>query len=130
MRIAFLSLLLALVVNVYAQKSTVALNSSYLHLPWKTVATRMPTEWYASDSAKKVAETVLYCQQDIGGWAKNKPYHHPLTDSARAEIEKNKSGVGATIDNGATINEMKFLAKMYDHTKDVRYFNAFERGLN
>lgn len=130
MRITLLSLILALTVNVYAQKSTASQNGSYLDLSWKTVATRMSNEWYASDAAKSVAETVLYCQQDIGGWAKNKPYHHPLADAERAAVEKSKAGVGATIDNGATTTEMKFLVKMYDQTKEVRYYNAFEKGFN
>jgi pectinesterase len=130
MRIAFLSLLLTLVLNVSAQENTAARTRNYLDLPWKTVATRMPNEWYASDEARKVAETVLFCQQEIGGWAKNKPYHHPLTDAARAAVEKSRSGVGATIDNGSTITEMKFLVRMYDQTKEERYYKAFEKGFN
>ena len=130
MRIALLSLLLVLVVQVRAQKSAATKSSSYLQLPWKTVATRMSQEWYASDSAKQVAETVLFSQQDIGGWAKNKPYHHPLTEAERGQIEKSKAGVGATIDNGATTTEMKFLVNMYAATKDVRYYQAFEKGFH
>src|SRR5215203_4793490 len=106
MRIALLSLLLVLVIPVYAQQHMAGKDSSYLNFPWKTVATRMSNEWYASDAAKQVAETVLFCQLDIGGWAKNKPYHHPLTDAARAEVEHMRSGIGATIDNGSTTTEM------------------------
>jgi PelA/Pel-15E family pectate lyase len=130
MRIAFFSLLLALALNVQAQNRPAASNSSYLQLPWKTVATRMPDDWYGSDTAKQVAGNVLFCQQEIGGWAKNKPYHHPLTDAARAAVEKSRAGVGATIDNGSTTTEMKFLVKMYNHTKEARYYEAFEKGLN
>jgi PelA/Pel-15E family pectate lyase len=90
----------------------------------------MSDDWYASADASTVAETVLFCQQNIGGWAKNKPYHHPLSDSEKAEVIKNKSGVGATIDNGATINEMIFLAKVYARKKDDRYWKAFEKAFN
>lgn len=130
MRTAFLSLILVLALHVHAQKSTSAHTTSYLDLPWKVVATRMSNEWYASDSAKRVAETVVFCQQDAGGWAKNKPYHHPLTDSAKAAVEKGRSGIGATIDNGSTTTEMKFLVRMYNATKDVRYYRAFEKAFN
>lgn len=129
MRIAILFLLSVFTIQVQAQNSPVAGDTSYLRLPWKVVATRMSDEWYASGAAKRVAETVLYCQQDIGGWAKNKPYHHPLTDSARAAVEKSRSGIGATIDNGSTTTEMKFLVRMYQHTKDERYYQSFEKGL-
>ena len=128
MRIAFLFSLLVLMIQVRAQNSATSRNGSYLDLPWKTVATRMSGEWYASDSAKKVAETVLFCQQDIGGWAKNKPYHHPITEGEKAEMEKTKGSAGATIDNGATTTEMKFLVNMYVATQDARYYHAFEKG--
>lgn len=130
MRIVFLSLFQVAVVSTSAQKNTAAYDTNYQDLPWKVVATRMSEEWYASDAAKAVAETMLFCQQEIGGWAKNKPYHHPLTDSARAAVEKSRSGIGATIDNGATTTEMKFLVKMYNQTKEVRYYQAFEKGFH
>ncbi|HEY1115696.1 MAG TPA: pectate lyase [Chitinophagaceae bacterium] len=129
MRAAILCLILGLALQVQAQKSTSAKAGSYLDMPWKVVATRMSNDWYASDSARRVAETVLFCQQDIGGWAKNKPYHHPLTDSAKAAIEKSRSRIGATIDNGSTTTEMKFLVKMYNATKEPRYYLAFEKAL-
>jgi PelA/Pel-15E family pectate lyase len=129
MRAALLSLIVGLTLQVQAQKSTTAKSGSYLDLPWKAVATRMGNDWYASDSAKRVAETVLFCQQDIGGWAKNKPYHHPLTDSAKAAVVKSRPGIGATIDNGSTTTEMKFLVRMYNATKDAHYYQAFEKAV-
>jgi pectinesterase len=103
--------------------------SNYLQQSWKNVATQMPDEWYASEEAKLVAENVVFCQQDIGGWAKNKPYHHPLSKKDSLEIIKLKPAIGATFDNGATITEMKFLAKVYAKRKDERYRQSFEKGL-
>src|SRR5688572_11158795 len=70
--------------------------SNYLQQSWKNVATQMPDEWYASEEAKLVAENVVFCQQDIGGWAKNKPYHHPLSKKDSLEIIKLKPAIGAT----------------------------------
>jgi pectinesterase len=130
MRIGFLSLLLFFVSILQAQQPVAPQTRSYLDLSWKTVATKMSNDWYATDTARQVAENVLFSQQEVGGWAKNKPYHHPFNDSVRAEIEKGRKGIGATIDNGSTTTEMKFLVNMYNNTKDVRYYNAFEKGFN
>lgn len=103
---------------------------AYLSMSWKHVATQMPDAWYGSEAAKLVAENVLLTQKDIGGWAKNKPYHHVLTEEEKADFINDKSEVGATFDNGATITELKFLAKVYANFHDARYKQAFERGLN
>lgn len=117
-------------VAVFSQDSIPGKSNNYLDFSWKKVATQMPAEWYAAAEAKKVAETVLYCQQDIGGWAKNKPYHHPLTAKDSAAVESMKYDIGATIDNGATTMEMHFLAKIYKQQPDERYAESFRRGLN
>src|ERR1044071_526606 len=53
--------------------------SDFKNLSWKEVATQMPDEWYGSKDAEAVAENVLFAQLDIGGWAKNKPYHLPFS---------------------------------------------------
>lgn len=102
----------------------------YLDLQWKQVATRMPDTWYGSDEAKLVAENVLLCQKGIGGWAKNKPYHHPLTEAEKAQVIKDKSEIGATFDNGATLTEMMFLAKIYSKIKDERYRESFMKAFD
>ncbi len=113
--------------GLYAQ--TAGKQDDYLHFSWRKVATQMPATWYASAEAAKVAATVLYCQLDAGGWAKNKPYHHPMTAADSNFVRENRSGIGATIDNGATTTEMIFLANMYAATGSERYFNAFEKGI-
>ncbi len=102
----------------------------YLKKRWKDVATKMPDEWYGSEEAKQVAENVLICQKDMGGWTKNKPYHHVLTKAEKEEYIKGKSEIGGTFDNGATITELRFLAKVYSHIPDNRYKQAFNKGLD
>jgi pectinesterase len=97
---------------------------------WSFVATKMPAEWYGSAEAKLVAENVLMAQKEIGGWEKNKPYHHPFTETEKSHYLETKNDIGATFDNGSTITELKFLAKMYSQTKEVHYKQAFEKGLN
>lgn len=97
---------------------------------WSSVATGMGPEWYASEEAKSVAETVLLFQKEIGGWEKNQPYHLIVDDSLRSELLHKATRESATIDNGSTITELRFLANMHAHTGDKRYQLAFEKGVN
>lgn len=100
---------------------------NYLALSWGQVALHMPDEWYGSPEALSVAETVMACQQDAGGWQKNKPYHK-LTDVEKMAVSAHHADIGATIDNGSTTTEMTFLAKVYSRHKDERYWSAFKKG--
>ncbi len=97
---------------------------------WRDVATKMPAEWYGSKEAMLVAENVLLAQKEIGGWEKNKDYHKKFTKKQREHYINDKSEIGATFDNSATITELRFLARMYSKIKDERYKQAFEKGLN
>ncbi|MCF2594041.1 hypothetical protein I6E11_09650 [Bacteroides caecigallinarum] len=83
---------------------------------WKVVANGMPEEWYATDQAVEVAKNVICHQTDIGGWTKNTAFHKSINEQEWEKVCK--TGVGATFDNGATITEMRFLAKMYKYRKD------------
>ena len=100
---------------------------NYLNKRWKDVATKMPDNWYGSDEAKLVAENVLLSQKEIGGWEKNKAYHHPFSASEKEHYTKDKNEIGATFDNSATITELRFLAKVYSHFNDARYKQAFSQ---
>lgn len=114
-----------IITSVLAQSKS----GDYLKIGWKQVATQMPAAWYGSDEAKRVAENVLLTQRNIGGWAKNMPYHHVFSKEEKAKFLKEKSDVGATFDNGATITELKFLSKVYGSSKDERYKEGFLKGL-
>lgn len=96
---------------------------------WSKVATGQSDSWYGTDEAVAVAENVLLYQRNNGGWHKNIEMHQPLTDSEKQVIagEKNKE---SCLDNTATTQEMRFLAKVYKHVKDDRYQAAFLKGLN
>lgn len=103
--------------------------SDYLRKNWKDVATRMPSEWYGSDEARMAADSVLKYQTEIGGWPKNSGFHNgKVKQNEWARIVS--SGIGATFDNGATLTEMKFLAKIYGKQKDETYRAAFMKALN
>lgn len=86
-----------------------------------------PAAWYAGPEARRVADTVLSFQTPAGGWGKNQDRAGPprLRGQNYVPIEKLpayaqediKSAdqvwryVG-TIDNNATINELRFLARV------------------
>ncbi len=99
------------------------------HLTWKQVASGMPESWYGSEESIKVAENVLIFQRDIGGWPKNTAFHLPLDEAGKAKVNDEKGTNDAIFDNGATITEMKFIARMYNNTKNEAYRESFNRGL-
>ena len=104
-------------------------------LSFKHLVKAMKPEWYASEDAKSIADTVLKYQFPCGGWAKNQEWQRELKTyeiAERMEIWKqvnSSDGVGSTIDNGATTNEMLFLANMYVATGEKKYRKAFMKGL-
>jgi len=96
---------------------------------WQYVATQMPDNWYGSDESVKIAENVLLYQRNTGGWPKNTAMHRPLSESEKAKILEEKVLTDAIFDNSATTTEMKFLARMYNKTKNQDYRESFNRGL-
>ena len=100
-------------------------------MEWKRVVSSQPEEWYGSAEAARVAENVLLYQRNVGGWPKNKPIHRILTETQKEELKKLQSvGIGATIDNGATVTELDFLSKISAKTKDNLYKAAFLKGID
>lgn len=114
---------------VFAQGDAVLDTTDYLNLKWGKVATEMPLKWYGSDEAFRVAENVLVCQKDIGGWEKNKAYHQLFSESELENYKAKKTNIGGTFDNGATITELRFLAKIISNFNDDRFVEAFNKGL-
>lgn len=97
-------------------------------MSWKQVANKMPAAWYGSEQACRIADQLVARQMDCGGWQKNLPYHRLLSTEELSKVRR--SGPGATIDNGATTTEMRFLAKVYAQSKNERYKTSFLRGFS
>lgn len=98
---------------------------------WRNIIHTKDAVWFQSDEAKQIAENVLLYQRNIGGWPKNVQMHLPLSQAEKEELLKQKeTNEETTTDNGATIQEMLFLSKIYAQTKDERYKNAFLKGLD
>jgi pectinesterase len=100
-------------------------------LDWKEVVYKQPDAWYGSQEAMRVAENVLLYQRDVGAWPKNKSIHLVVGENDKKKLFELKSkGIGATIDNGATVTELDFLSKVYSKTDDNAYMEAFLRGID
>lgn len=99
-------------------------------LPWKKVATGMPEKWYGSEESVSVAENVLLYQRDSGGWPKNTPFHKPLSIAEKAKVGDDKGLNDAILDNDATTTEMRFMALMFNKTKNELYSTSFKKGLD
>ena len=88
--------------------------------PWKAFAAR-PDSWYRGDEAARLAENVLSHQSERGDWPKN-------VDTSAAPYRGDRSRLRGTFDNGATVGEMRFLARAFVATGRARYRDAFIRA--
>jgi PelA/Pel-15E family pectate lyase len=88
------------------------------------------SSWHSSDEARRVAENVLLYQHPNGGWAKNIDMARELALAEIERVEKERGKNEATIDNGATWTQLRFLARMHLATAERRYAEAFLRGFD
>lgn len=81
------------------------------------------------------AENMLLYQRSVGGWPKAVNsvvvnYKKTLTDAEKSIVKADSLHNDATIDNNATSKEINYLTKAYGRTKDRRFLDAVERGIN
>ena len=88
----------------------------------------MPADWYGSEEAQKIADIVLSVQKNNGGWMKNDELHK-LTDSQLKTLQNSRTA-HSCLDNTATTQEMRFLAKVYQKTKVTKYRDSFQKALD
>ena len=94
----------------------------------KICAGKMTADWYGSEEAQKIADIVLSVQKNNGGWMKNDELHK-LTDTQLTTLQNSRSA-HSCLDNTATTQEMRFLAKVYQKTKVEKYRESFLKALN
>jgi len=91
---------------------------------------RQPEKWYASPEARAIADKVLLHQTVHGGWPKNKDMTTPPSAAEAAKLRDPKSR-DATIDNGATTTQLKFLARVIASGRATKnHESAFLEGLD
>ncbi|MBI4603553.1 MAG: pectate lyase [Planctomycetes bacterium] len=91
---------------------------------------RQPLDWYASHEGLRIAENVLLHQRETGGWPKNADMTARLAEDEKAEAAARKGRADSTFDNGATHEQLLFLARAFEGTKRERLKEAFLRGLD
>jgi PelA/Pel-15E family pectate lyase len=91
-------------------------------------AQRQDSNWFTTDEGKRVVKNVLAYQFPSGGWPKNIDMAAPLSASAKRRLARRRDD--ATIDNGATYTQLRFLARAYEAAHDERVRKAFEKGLD
>lgn len=84
------------------------------------------SEEYASITAKKVADSIIEFQNSDGGWMKL-DNAVDMTQSIKGQLS---TLLKSTIDNSATITQMRYLAKVYTATGEKKYADSFMKGLD
>ena len=98
-------------------------------MKWADIcAGKMGAEWYGSEEAQKIADIVLSVQKNNGGWMKNDQLHK-LSDSELKALQAARSE-HSCLDNTATTQEMRFLAKVWQKTQIEKYRASFTKALN
>ncbi len=82
-----------------------------------------PAEWYGSDEAGRIADNILSWQSAQGSWPKN-------TNTMSRSCSDDADQLRGTFDNGATTNELRFLARVFVATGEPRYRQAFLKGFD
>ena len=99
-----------------------AINAAAATAPWSTYA-KMPADWYASAAGLRATANILSWQSAQGLWPKNND------TTAKPNLDPSKE-IKGTFDNGATVEEMRFLARAFRATMSARCEAAFLRGLD
>jgi PelA/Pel-15E family pectate lyase len=83
---------------------------------------RKPADWFAGAEARRITDGILSYQSDLGGWPKNIDTTVPYAGD--------RKDLKPTFDNGASTDEIRFLARVYHATKNAPYREAVEKGVD
>lgn len=101
----------------------VGCKTAYAKTPnWKAYAARSDA-WYRGEEGKRVAANVLSQQSPRGSWPKN-------FDTSEAPFAGDRSTIKGTFDNGATVGEVRFLARAYRATNEANDKNAVIKAVD
>ncbi|HEY9175727.1 MAG TPA: pectate lyase [Verrucomicrobiae bacterium] len=82
-----------------------------------------PDDWFRGEEGRRITDNVLSWQSSAGSWPKNK-------STTRAPYTGDASTLKGTFDNGATTDEIRFLARAFRATKDSRCEQAVLKGVD
>jgi len=84
-----------------------------------------PAAWYATPAARHIADIIVSFQTPAGGWGKNAP-RTALRQPGQAYADVGYLG---TLDNDATVTELRFLARVISAGGGAPYREGFDRGV-
>jgi pectate lyase len=96
--------------------------ASFAAPAWSQYA-QQPDDWYRSSEGTRITTNILSWQSPHGSWPKN---GNTATQPYTGDPQK----IQGTFDNGATTDELRFLARVYRVTKDGRSKQAFLKGID
>jgi PelA/Pel-15E family pectate lyase len=105
-----------------------AQDSEPANIRWGGGVLSRDAAWYATASARAVADSMIQYQSPQGGWPKATDLARPPRSAA--DIPAPGSGRANTFDNGGTTIPMEFLARIITASNETRYVEAFNRGLD
>lgn len=85
-----------------------------------------PLAWYATPEARHIADVIVSFQSPAGGWGKNAPRTALRQPGQPFSAEKDYVG---TLDNDATVTELRFLARVITAGGEAPYRDSFVRGV-
>jgi PelA/Pel-15E family pectate lyase len=89
---------------------------------------KQPPDWYAGEEARAIAAAVIQYQTKDGGWPKNTDMTKPPSAEFLARTAQDHRA--ATIDNGGTTTQLRFLAQVITAQDDPALRTPFERGFD
>ena len=96
-----------------------------------SVKSYMTPAWFAGDSARRMAESILSFQAPNGGWSKHVDFAaHSRQPGESYYAESNEWEWISTVDNDQTTEEIHFLAHADSAHHDPRYERAISRGID
>ena len=98
-------------------------------ISWNEVLDQ-PMLWYPVDEATRIANQVVLYQRGNGGWEKNIEMSAMLTNAEREKLLREKLSTDTTIDNGATVAQLRYLAKVITAKNIETHKAAFFKGLD
>jgi PelA/Pel-15E family pectate lyase len=90
---------------------------------------RQLVAWYGSAEAIRIGDNVLLYQRRSGGWPKNIDMARVLAPVDVATIRDERELNDSTIDNSSTHTQLRYLARVFEQTKQTRFRDAFGAGL-
>ncbi|WKL57138.1 pectate lyase [Asticcacaulis sp. ZE23SCel15] len=112
-----------------------------------TMPLKAEAAWYKTAEARAVADSIISYQTPAGGWGKNQPYNVPPRQKGQAYVGGNEGRVNdpanfdrplidkwsyvGTTDNGATITEIRYLARVavQNPAEATLYHKSIVRGI-